>query len=290
MQLAAVIHAMRPRQWVKNLLLLVPLVTAHRITDLQAWIHATQAFLGMCLTAAAIYIANDLLDLDADRAHRSKSRRPFASGQLPTWVGLLCIPVLLAGAWLIAATLGSTFLGWLGAYAVAALAYSLWFKRIAIVDVLILATLYTVRLIAGAAAISVPMSAWLLVFSMFFFLSLALVKRYDEIHASRRDGGLAAIRGYVIADLEVIGASGIASGYLSVLVMALYATSHEVTTLYTRPEWLWGFCPLLLFWISRLWLHAHRGEIHDEPVLYATRDWSSYFVLLGLGGIMFLAS
>jgi 4-hydroxybenzoate polyprenyltransferase len=290
MPLVAWIRALRPHQWVKNLLLFVPLVTAHKVADLQAWLHATQAFLAMCLAAAAIYIANDLLDLDADRAHRSKARRPFASGQLPVWAGLCSIPALLGGAWLTALTVPSSFLGWLGAYAAVALAYSALFKRFAIVDVLILATLYTVRLVAGAAAISVPMSAWLLAFSMFFFLSLALVKRYDEIDASRREGGPAAIRGYLVSDMEVVGVSGIASGYLSVLVMALYTNSHEVTVLYAHPEWLWGFCPLLLFWISRLWLHAHRGEIHDEPILFATRDWSSYVVLLAGGAIMYLAS
>jgi len=290
MQLAALVRAMRPHQWVKNLLLFVPLVTAHRITDMLAWTHAIQAFLAMCLVASAMYIANDLLDLEADRAHRSKSRRPFASGQLPIWVGLFCVPVLLGGAWLSALTLPKGFLAWIGAYAFVALGYSLWLKRIAIVDVLILAMLYTVRLIAGAAAISVPMSAWLLAFSMFFFLNLALVKRYEEIHASRRDSGPTGIRGYLQADLEVVGISGIASGYLSVLVMALYTNSREITVLYTHPEWLWGFCPLLLFWISRLWLLAHRGEMHDDPIIFAARDWSSYLVVLGLGVFMFLAS
>ncbi len=204
---------MRPHQWLKNLLLFVPLVTAHKVADLQAWMHATQAFLAMCLAAAAIYIANDLLDLDADRAHRSKSRRPLASGQLPVWAGLCCIPALLAGALLMALTVPGSFLGWLGAYAAVALAYSVSFKRFAIVDVLVLAALYTVRLVAGAAAISVPMSAWLLAFSMFFFLSLALVKRYDEIDASRREGSPATIRGYLASDLEVVGVSGISSGY-----------------------------------------------------------------------------
>ena len=256
---------------------------------MQAWTHALQAFLAMCLTAGAIYIANDLSDLDADRAHRSKSRRPFASGSLPVWAGVSCVPLLLGGAWLIALTLPDRFLAWMGAYAAAALAYSLWLKRIAIVDVLVLAMLYTVRLIAGAAAISVSPSAWLLAFSTFFFLSLALVKRYEEIHASRRDSGAAAIRGYVQSDLEVVGISGIASGYLSVLVMALYTNAREITVLYTRPEWLWGFCPLLLFWISRLWLHAHRGEMHDDPIVFAARDWSTYLVLLGLGAFMYLA-
>jgi 4-hydroxybenzoate polyprenyltransferase/phosphoserine phosphatase len=286
----ALIRAVRPHQWVKNLLLFVPLITAHRVTDGQAWLHATQAFFAMCLAAAAIYIANDLLDLQADRAHRTKSGRPFASGQLPIWIGLVCIPIFLGGAWLVALGLPGVFLGWLGAYATAALAYSLWLKHVAVVDVLVLAMLYTVRLIAGAAAIGVPMSAWLLAFCMFFFLSLALVKRYEEIHASRQDNGPAAVRGYILADLEVVGISGIASGYMSVLVMALYTDRREISLLYSHPEWLWGFCPLLLFWISRLWLHAHRGEMHDDPILFAAKDWSSYAVLVGLGIFMLLAS
>jgi 4-hydroxybenzoate polyprenyltransferase len=150
--------------------------------------------------------------------------------------------------------------------------------------------LYTVRLIAGAAAIAVATTVWLLAFSMFFFLSLALVKRYEEIRASRRENGPAAIRGYVQSDLEVVGASGIASGYLSVLVMALYTNAREIAVLYAHPEWLWGFCPLILFWISRLWLHAHRGEMHDDPIVFAAKDWSTYLVVLGLAVFMYLAT
>jgi 4-hydroxybenzoate polyprenyltransferase len=154
------VRAMRPHQWVKNLLLFVPLVTAHRITDAQAWAHALQAFVAMCLAAAAIYIANDLLDLDADRAHRSKSQRPFAGGRLPLWAGIATIPILLAAAVAVASTLPVAFASWLGTYAGLGFLYSAWLKRLAVVDVLLLASLYTLRLISGAAAIGVPVIAY----------------------------------------------------------------------------------------------------------------------------------
>ena len=289
-KLALLVRAMRPHQWVKNLLLFVPLVTAHRIGDPLAWGNALQAFLAMCLAVAAIYIANDLLDLEADRAHRSKSRRPFASAELPTWVGVVSIPVLLAAAVLVAWTLPSAFLVWMGAYIATALGYSFCLKRFAVIDVLLLAMLYTVRLIAGAAAIAVPMSTWLLAFSMFFFLSLALLKRFEELDANRRANDAVPVRGYRPSDLELLGVFGIASGYLSVLVMALYTNSREVAVLYSHPGWLWGFSPLLLYWISRMWLHTSRGEMHDDPILFAATDAPSYAVLAGLGACMFLAS
>ena len=286
----ALLQAMRPHQWVKNLLLFVPLVTAHRVADTQAWAHAIQAFVAMCLTVAAIYIANDLFDLEADRAHRSKSRRPFASGALSIRTGLIAIPILFAAAGLVASTLPRAFLWWIGAYAVVALGYSAWLKRLAVVDVLLLAAMHTMRLIAGAAAIGVPMSSWLLAFSMFFFLSLALVKRFEEIDAQQGSGAGAMVRGYRPSDRDMVAVFGVASGYLSVLVMALYTDSREIAVLYSHPGWLWGFSLLLLYWLSRMWLHASRGEMHDDPILFASRDWPSYAVLAALGACMYLAS
>jgi 4-hydroxybenzoate polyprenyltransferase len=290
MPLMQLLRAMRPHQWVKNLLLFVPLVTAHRITDAQAWAHAIQAFLAMCLAAAAVYIANDLLDLDADRAHRSKSQRPFASGRLPVWAGIAAIPVLLAAGVAVALTLPVAFASWLGTYAGLGFLYSAWLKRLAVVDVLLLASLYTLRLISGAAAIGVPMSSWLLAFSMFFFLSLALLKRFEELNAHRRENAPGDVRGYRISDLEIVAVFGVAGGYLSVLVMALYTDSREIAMLYSRPGWLWGFSLLLLYWLSRMWLHAARGEMHDDPIVFAASDWPSYAVLAGLGACMYLAS
>lgn len=179
---------------------------------------------------------------------------------------------------------------WLAVYVLATFVYSLRLKHVAIVDVLVLALLYTVRLIAGAAAIAVPFSAWLLAFSMFFFLSLALLKRFSEIDAAVREGGgPESIRGYRPADRDPVGQFGVASGYISILVMALYTNSRDVAALYSNPAWLWGFCPLLLYWVSRIWLAAYRGDMHDDPIIFAVRHASSYFIIAGLGVFMYLA-
>ena len=287
----ALFRALRPHQWVKNVLLFVPLVTAHRVLDAQAWADAARAFAAMCFMAAAAYVANDLVDLDADRAHPTKRFRPFASGELAVWIGFALLPILATAALLIAITLPVAFVEWLGIYGALALLYSFWFKRFALVDVTILALLYSLRLLAGAAAIAVPVSAWLIAFSVFFFFSLALAKRHAEIRASRElEGGPQRIRGYRPSDLETVAIFGIASGYLSVLVMALYTDSREIAHLYTHPIWLWGFSPLLLLWVSRLWLYAARGQLQEDPVLFATKDWSTYAVLIGLGACMYFAT
>ena len=286
----ALLRAMRPHQWVKNLLLFVPLVTAHQLTNMSALGAGVRAFAAMCLASAAIYIVNDLLDLEADRAHATKHARPFASGQSPIWSGVLLAPALVVAALAIASGLPREFALWLAAYILATVVYSLRLKHVAIVDVLVLALLYTVRLIAGAAAIAVPFSAWLLAFSMFFFLSLALLKRFAEIDLGLREGGgLESVRGYRSADRDALGQFGTASGYISILVMALYTNSREVTALYSNPAWLWGFCPLLLYWISRTWLAAYRGEMHEDPIMFAVRHVSSYIILAGLGVFMYLA-
>jgi|SRR5208283_218630 len=286
----ALVRAMRPHQWLKNLLLFVPLVAAHKIADIHAWSEAAQGFAVMCLVTASIYMANDLLDLEADRLHRSKRQRPFAGGQVSVWAGITAVPLLLMAGLLLALPLRSGFVAWVCAYAVAALAYSLRLKHVAIVDVLTLAALYAVRLLAGAAAIAVPMSEWLLAFSLFFFLSLALLKRVEELVANRDKASTAPVRGYRHSDLQFVAILGIASGLVAVLVMALYINSREVTVLYSHPEWLWGFCPSLLYWISRVWLLAWRGEMHEDPILFAATDGSSYMVLTVLGVCMFLAS
>jgi 4-hydroxybenzoate polyprenyltransferase len=168
--------------------------------------------------------------------------------------------------------------------------YSFRLKHVAVVDVLVLASLYTVRLVAGAAAIAVPFSAWLLAFSLFFFLSLALLKRFSELDAAVREGlGPDLIRGYRPADRDVVGQFGVTSGYISILVMALYTNSRDVAALYSNPAWLWGFCPLLLYWISRIWLAAYRGDMHEDPIIFAVRQVPSYLVVAGLGAFMYLA-
>jgi 4-hydroxybenzoate polyprenyltransferase/phosphoserine phosphatase len=284
------LRAMRPHQWVKNLLLFVPLVTAHQLTNMTALGAAARAFAAMCVASAAVYVVNDLLDLEADRAHATKHARPFASGQLPIWSGLVLAPALVIAALAIASGLPREFASCLAVYLLATVAYSLSLKHVAIVDVLVLALLYTVRLIAGAAAITIPVSAWLLAFSLFFFLSLALLKRFSEIDAAVRDGGgPESVRGYRLADRDAVGQFGLVSGYLSILVMALYTNSRDVAALYSNPAWLWGFCPLLLYWVSRTWLAAYRGDMHEDPIMYAVRHVSSYVILAGLGVFMYLA-
>lgn len=274
------LRAMRPHQWAKNMLLLVPLLAAHRVADVAALGAGLVGVVAFSLCASSMYVLNDLLDIEADREHPRKSARPFACGELSVAAGLPLAAALLAAAVLISLTLPLKFLQVLGTYCALALAYSCVLKRFLLVDALALAGLYTLRIIAGAAATAVPLSFWLLLFSVFLFLSLAFVKRYAELEALRRQQRLRASgRGYHVEDLPVLLTFGTTSGYLSVLVLALYINSPEIQALYQRPRVVWGLCVLLLYWISRVWVTAQRGGMHDDPVLYALQDRVS----LGVG-------
>lgn len=275
-------RALRPHQWVKNLLVLLPLLAAHRMTDPGALGAALLAFIAFGLTASAVYLLNDLLDLPADRQHPRKCRRPFAAGDLSLATGLTLVPVLLIAAAALALLLPLAFVAVLAGYFVITCGYSLGLKRVPVVDVMLLAGLYTVRVVAGAAAISILPSFWLLAFSMFIFLSLALVKRYTELDGLRSGGELTANgRGWHVDDLPLVQALGVSAGLMCVLVLALYIDSVSAQRLYATPELLWLVCPLLLYWVSRLWLKTHRGEVHDDPVVFALRDRVS----LGIGAI-----
>ncbi len=278
--------ALRLHQWLKNLLVFVPLVAAHQVGDPHSRLQAGIAFFAFCLIASSVYVLNDLLDLESDRRHPRKKGRVFASGTLPVVYGIAMIPLLLVlGATLSLALLPVSFLLALAAYYALSIAYSLLARTKVILDVLFLAGLYTLRILAGAAAVSVTPSFWLLAFSMFLFLSLALVKRYSELMLMRHEGiAKAAGRGYTVEDLPVLQSLGAASGYMSVLVLALYINSPDVYALYTRPNMLWGLCPLLLFWVSRMWMITHRGRMHDDPVVFAARDPVSLLVAV-LGGL-----
>ena len=276
----SLLRALRPHQWAKNVLVFVPLLAAHRFADLRALVGGVLALGAFCLCASSVYVLNDLLDLEADRAHARKAKRPFAAGDLPISTGLALIPILLGGGMLIAAWLPAKFQLALGAYYLLTLAYSLKLKRILVIDAVALAGLYTLRIIGGAAAAGVALSFWLLLFSVFLFLSLAFVKRYAELDSLRRQQRLnAAGRRYHVEDLAVLQSFGTAAGYLSVLVLALYINSPDVAALYRHPKAIWMLCVLLLYWVSRVWMTAHRGGMHDDPVLYALRDKVS----LGLG-------
>jgi 4-hydroxybenzoate polyprenyltransferase/phosphoserine phosphatase len=273
------LQALRPHQWVKNLIIFVPLVTSHKITQFPLAIEALLAFIAFSLCASAVYVFNDLCDIDADRHHPAKRTRPFAAGALPLQAGLLAAPLLVAAAALLACRLPCGFAVVLALYLFLTTAYSYGLKRIALVDVFCLAGLYTIRLIAGHASTGVVYSAWLLVFSMFIFLSLALVKRFVELDAVRvLEQPAIQGRGYVAGDAELVAALGSASGYMAVLVLALYVNSQEVKALYHQPMLLLLVCPLLLYWISRVWLIAHRSQMHDDPIVFALRDWVSYAV------------
>jgi 4-hydroxybenzoate polyprenyltransferase len=284
-QVSALPRALRVHQWVKNLLLFVPVMLDHRIFDPPVVAKALVAFVAFCCAASGGYVFNDLLDSEADRRHRTKRHRPFAAGTLSRSFGAVMVPLLFAAALLCCLWLSLEFLALLATYVVLTVAYSFYLKRVAVLDVLLLAGLYTLRVLAGIAASHVRFSTWLLAFSMFLFLSLAFLKRYAEL-SELQGGAEQAIerRGYIRGDREWLGSMGGASGYLSVLVLALYINSEQVIALYRSPLLLWLVCPVLLFWISRLWLLAYRGRIHQDPIVATMTDPVSY----GLGAIVAL--
>ncbi|MFI4969430.1 MAG: UbiA family prenyltransferase [Lysobacterales bacterium] len=284
------IAALRPHQWLKNALVFVPLLAAHQIFVPAAAARSAVACIAFCLCASGAYLLNDLLDLDADRRHPRKRLRPFAAGALPPGSGLLAALALTIAAFAVAAALSREFVGVLLIYGVTTLAYSLLLKRVAMLDVVTLAALYTVRIIGGAVAIPVEASFWLLAFSMFLFLSLAMVKRYTEIQRVGASNGVSvAGRGYGIEDIPLIQSLGTSSGYLSVLVFAFYIDSTASGALYRHHELLWLLTPVLLYWISRVWLLARRGEMHDDPVVFALTDRVSLGVLAVFALVIALA-
>jgi len=283
----AFLKALRPHQWVKNLILFVPVLTAHKLLLMPVLLQAVFAFVAFSLCASAVYILNDLLDIDADRHHPTRRLRPFAAGELPLPAGLIAFPLLFAVSAVLAAQLPARFVAVLGIYVILTTSYSLRLKETPLLDVFCLAGLYTIRLIAGHEATLIKYSFWLLLFAMFIFLSLALVKRFTELISARQQNKIDIKgRGYVASDLELVATLGTSSGYLAVLVLALYVNSREVTEmkLYNNPMLLLLICPLLLYWISRVWMLAHRGQMHDDPIIFALKDRVSYIV----GGITLL--
>ena len=278
--LVNLLRALRPHQWVKNLLIFVPLVLAHRLTDTGAIIATTWALIAFSACASCAYLLNDLLDLDADRAHPKKRLRPLAAGKLPlNWARALIPTLIIVACGISWAFLPPLFLGVLACYLGANLCYSGWLKRRPVIDVLILANMYTLRVVAGGVAASIPVSEWLLAFSAFFFLSLAFVKRYSELNRlAGEQQPKAAGRGYAVSDLSLIETMGPCSGYMSVLVLALYINSDQVRNLYPNGNLLWILCALLLYWISRLWFWAKRGELLEDPVVFAITDRTSLIV------------
>lgn len=285
-RLRSYLKAVRLHQWVKNALVFLPLALAHQLLEPALLFKATWGFLAFGLCASSVYLLNDLLDLSADRQHASKRHRPFASGSLSIIHGTALIPCLLAAALGVALWLPTLFLGVLGLYYALTLAYSFSLKRVVLLDVLVLASLYSLRMLAGGAAVSVALSFWLLAFSIFLFLSLALVKRYTELLQLCEQGqGQAAGRGYQVTDLETLAQFGITSGYMAVLVLALYVNSEAVKALYTYPQIIGLLCPLGLYLVSRVWLLARRGVLHEDPIVFALQDRQSQVIVL-LGALL----
>ena len=280
-QLRAWVKLLRVHQWAKNALVFVPLATAHRF-DLAAFVAAVAAFVAFSLAASVIYIVNDIADIEADRKHPTKKHRPLAAGTLPATVALWAAGALVLAAIAIASCVTADFLAVLGFYLVLTTAYTFYLKRKMLVDVIALAILYTTRVIAGAAAVAVPLSAWLLVFSIFIFTTLALTKRYVEL-AARIDADLPdpSNRDYRKSDLGVVAALAAGAAFNAVTVFALYISSDAVHHLYRRPDALWLICPILMYWLSRILMLAHRRALDDDPVLFALKDLNS-LVAFGL--------
>ena len=281
--LRAAVKSLRPHQWLKNLLVFIPLAMAHQITDMELVRHTVLAFLSFGLCASSVYVLNDMLDIEADRAHHRKRLRPFAAGALPIPLGVLLLAGSLVTSIILLAMLPKTFGLVMALYYATTIAYSFRLKRQVIIDIMLLSGLYTLRILAGSAATGIVPSFWLLSFSIFIFLSLALVKRYAEMMViARKAKHKTAGRGYSVDDLSVLLALGAASGFSAVQVLALYINSPEVRVLYSHPQILWLIMPLMLYWISRVWLKTHRGEMHDDPVVFAAKDWQSLLI----GGII----
>lgn len=291
--LSATIKSLRIHQWVKNLLLFIPLFSSHLFTSADAVADSLIAFLAFCFCASSTYILNDLSDIDSDRSHRTKHLRPLASGALSIQVSLLLSGLLMVVALLIASMLSHWFLSALLLYVVITVAYSIKLKQLHTVDIIVLASLYTLRVIAGAVTIEVLPSFWLLSFSMFIFISLAFAKRLSElIKTSHEKPGEQEIRGrgYYVSDINILLSLGSSSGLISVLVFALYISSEAIINLYAIPEILWLICPALAYWIIRTYILTARNELDEDPISFAIKDRNSWVVALFIVSALVMAN
>lgn len=288
--LKLIIKEIRVYQWVKNLLLFIPALMAHK-TDLDFYYTILIAFISFSLLASSVYVLNDLLDLDADRQHPRKKNRPFASGNLSLLYGFILLPILITISFALAIIyLPYEFVLTLLVYYLITNLYSFKLKRIELIDIITLASLYTIRIISGGLAVDVPISPWLLAFSMFLFLSLALLKRYTELLSMIKENKVKATgRGYHVEDIDMIRSFGTSSAYIAILVYALYAYSDQVQVLYNKPILMWLVAVLLLYWITRIWFLAHRGKMTDDPIVFTGKDPNSWIVGLIIGILMLWA-
>ena len=286
------LRALRAHQWVKNLLIFFPLLTSHRLTDWSVLAPAAIGFLACSLAASGTYLINDLFDLQADRAHPGKCRRPFAAGLLNPAAGVVAALALWIAAFAASLPLNQGARLLLAGYIVLTLAYSLRLKRWMFVDVLLLVCLYLLRIFLGGVATGITISVWLLAFSMFFFLALALVKRLTELRALERasaGGWETSAGGYQASDVQILGSLAAASAYLSVVLFALYINSPEAPLLYRQPQFLWPLCLVIIYWLSRMILMANRGQLHDDPIVFATHDRASWIIGIAVLVILYIA-
>ncbi len=284
------VRAMRPHQWAKNSLVFLAMFAGHKL-NLSMFVMSVLAFACFCTAASSAYVINDLLDLPGDRAHPRKVRRPFASGALPVRDGLLLATLLMALTLLLVSFLSPTFMLVLAIYIATTLGYSMVFKRHAIIDVIVLGGLYTIRVVGGVVVTDSDDAQWLLMFSLFLFFSLALVKRCSEL-VQLRERGIADTpgRGYRVGDLAVLQPMATAAGFGAVLVFALYISSSKVVQLYEHPKWLWLICPLIMYWISRVLLLSGRGELHDDPVIFAITDRLSWLTMAAVVAVVLVST
>ena len=286
---SAYLKVLRVQQWVKNLLIFIPIITSGNLLNQVAWYRGFKAFLAFCAVASSIYIINDILDLEADRMHPQKRRRPFASGAVDIKVGLTLFPIMLLTGLLLAAHSGIVVM--IVFYAAVSIVYSVKLKKWPLVDLFTLASLYTIRLFAGGTATGFEVSLWLLAFSFFLFYGLANVKRVSELSLLKRINIKNTVRrGYSIDDIVILQMMGVASCFVSCLVLALYVQSNAVIELYAQPRLLWFLIPVILFWQCHMWLSTSRGQMRDDPIVYAAKDWISWSVAFLVVAIMMLAN
>jgi 4-hydroxybenzoate polyprenyltransferase len=286
------IKTLRIHQWSKNGLLFLALFMSHRIIEPNLFKQAVVAFLSFSLSASAVYILNDLFDLETDRKHPSKKNRPLASGRLPVIKGIIAIPCLLIISLLLAVILlPSIFTLILIIYLITTTGYSIYFKEKLFLDVIILGALYTLRVLAGGLAVGVEVSSWLLGFSLFFFLSLAFMKRYADLLLIKNNNQEELFgRGYSVIDLDIVQKLGISSGFVSLLILALYINGDQVMVLYKQPELIWLTIPILLYWLMRMWFVAHKGKMTDDPIIFAIKDKISYITFFLITIILIVAT
>lgn len=283
------IRQLRLHQWVKNLLVFVPLLASFNFSEARISL-LSLAFVSFSLVSSAVYSCNDLMDLENDRAHAIKRNRPLAAGLLSSRKLIVVASALLIIGVYLGYLVGPSFLLILLAYLVLTFIYTIWLKRIILVDVIGLAGLYTLRVVAGGFAVAIELSFWLIAFSVFFFLSLAFVKRYAELESLQKDGeGGVAGRGYAVNDMPLILVFGAASAFLAVLIFALYLDSTAVREQYLSPEIGWLAIPFLLYLIGRMWFKAHRGQMNQDPVLFLLRDLPSIITVLMMGAALVVA-